>query len=126
MAQLPDNSIPRKGENSGLWFIKMITGPLLVILIFIHMIMNHLIAPDGLMSYNDVIQYFSNPLIVGMEILLVITVVVHSLLGVRSVILDLNPSRKLLNLLNWFFGVGGTVTLIYGIWLAITIASQSK
>jgi succinate dehydrogenase hydrophobic anchor subunit len=124
MAQITNTSSPRAGETSGLWLIKILTGPLLVILVFIHMVVNHLIAKNGLMSYNDVIIYFRNPLIVTMEILLLATVVVHALLGVRSVILDMNPSRGLLKFLDWLFGLVGTGAVIYGVWLALTIASH--
>jgi succinate dehydrogenase / fumarate reductase membrane anchor subunit len=60
-----------------------------------------------------------------MEIVLLATVVSHSLLGVRSVILDMNPSRSLLKVLNWLFGIVGVAAVVYGIWLALTIASHN-
>lgn len=124
MAQITNTSSPRNGETSGLWLVKIVTGPLLVILLFLHMIVNHLLPQNGLMSYNDVVIYFRNPFIVGMEIVLLATVVTHSLLGVRSVVLDMNPSRGLLKILDWLFGLVGTFAVVYGIWLAITIASH--
>jgi succinate dehydrogenase / fumarate reductase membrane anchor subunit len=124
MAQITNTSSPRKGETSSLWLIKILTGPLLIIILIIHMIVNHLLPKNGLMSYNDVVIYFRNPLVVGMEIVLLATVVTHSLLGVRSVILDMNPSRTLLKFLDWLFGLAGVGAVVYGIWLALTIASH--
>ena len=124
MTQLSNVSVPRKGETAWLWFIKMVTGPLLVILVFVHMIVNHLVAENGLLTYQDVVNYFRNPWVVAMEITLLITVVGHSLLGLRGIILDMNPSRTLLKFVNWLFGLVGVGAVIYGIWLALAIASQ--
>lgn len=120
----PRVSAPRKGETSGLWLIKMLTGPIIIVIIFVHMIVNHLLPESGLMTYNDVVNYFRNPWIVAMEIVLLTTVVTHSLLGVRSIILDLNPSQSLLKGLNWLFGIVGIGAVGYGVWLALTIASR--
>ncbi len=124
MTQLSNVSAPRKGETAWLWFIKMVTGPLLVILLFVHMIVNHLVAENGLLDYQDVVNYFSNPWIVAMEITFLAAVVTHSLLGLRGIILDMNPSRGLLIFINWLFGLVGVGAVIYGIWLALTIAAQ--
>ena len=117
-------SVPRKGETAFFWFIKMVTGPVLVILLFVHMIVNHLVAENGLMTYNDVINYFSNPLVVAMEIIFLITVITHSLLGLRSIILDLNPSRNLVQWINVVFSIAGVGFIGYGVWLSLTIASR--
>jgi succinate dehydrogenase / fumarate reductase membrane anchor subunit len=124
MAQGTNISCPRKGETAGLWFTKLITGPLLIILLFIHMIVNHLVAEGGLMTYNDVIAYFNHPIVVVMEMLFVITVVIHSLLGMRSIILDLNPTRAVLSVVNWVLGLVGVGAIVYGLWLALAIAAQ--
>jgi succinate dehydrogenase / fumarate reductase membrane anchor subunit len=113
-------------ETATAWLIKIATGPLLIILLLVHLVVNHYTgSANGLMSYQDVILYFSNPWIVLMEIVFLSSVVTHSLLGLRSVILDLHPSAgamKVVNLLLWVLGVG---SVIYGIWLALTIASKA-
>ncbi len=124
MAQAPNVSVPRKGETAGLWFIKMVTGPLLIIILIIHMIVNHLVVEGGLMTYNDVIEYFNNPWVVTMEMIFVTTVIIHSLLGLRSIILDMNPSRGVLSVVNWVLSLFGIGTIVYGLWLALTIAAQ--
>jgi succinate dehydrogenase / fumarate reductase membrane anchor subunit len=119
-------SAPKAGENTWLWLLKILTGALIVILMFVHFIVNHLVAEGALMTYADVIAYFSNPGIVLMEIIFLIVVVSHALIGVRSIILDLNPSRKLISVTDWIFVVVGVVSIGYGIWLALEIASRSS
>ncbi len=115
---------PKKGEGALLWLAKILTGVLLIVVIIIHQIANHLIVEGGLMTYADVVVYFQNPIIVAMEIFFVIFVVAHALMGLRSVILDLNPSRAALTIVNWLFVLLGSGAILYGIYLALEIASR--
>jgi succinate dehydrogenase hydrophobic anchor subunit len=119
-------SAPRPGETTWIWLIKIVTGPLLVLLLALHMIVNHYLGsmPTGLMTYHDVVRYFQNPLIPAIEILFVITVVTHSLIGVRGIILDMNPSRPVLRAVTWFLSLLGISTVAYGTWLALAIAAK--
>ena len=82
---------PRPGENTWLWLIKIVTGPLLVIVLVLHFTVNHYLGSmsSGLMTYDDVIQYFQNPIIPAIEILFLITVVTHCLIGLRGIVLDM-------------------------------------
>jgi succinate dehydrogenase / fumarate reductase membrane anchor subunit len=107
-----------------LWLVKMITGPLLVILLLIHFIVNHFIAETGLLTYADVVAYYRNPLIPIMEILFLTTVVTHSLIGLRGILLDLNPTRRLLKVIDGGLVILGLVAVSYGVWLALVIASK--
>jgi succinate dehydrogenase/fumarate reductase cytochrome b subunit len=118
-------STPRTGETAWLWIFKILTGPLLVILLGVHLIVNHLVAETGLLTWSDVVLYFDNPWIVLMEITFLATVVTHSLLGIRGIILDMNPKRKLLKTLDWVLFIFGTCVTLYGLWLALTISSLS-
>lgn len=116
----------RPQETVWAWLIKIATGPLLVILIFVHLIVNHFIGSQGgLMTYADVVAYFSNPWIVTMEVIFLACAVTHSLLGLRSILLDLHPSTKVVQGINLLFGLAGIGFIVYGIWLALTIASRS-
>lgn len=115
---------PKKGEGALLWLAKILTGVLLIVVIIIHQIANHLVVEGGLMTYADVVTYFQNPIIVAMEIFFVIFVVAHALMGLRSVILDLNPSRGFLKALNAVLVLVGTGAVIYGIYLALEIAAR--
>jgi succinate dehydrogenase hydrophobic anchor subunit len=117
---------PRPGETTWIWLIKIVTGPLLILVLILHLIVNHYIGsmPSGLMTYTDIVHYYQNPIIPAIEILFLITVVTHSLIGLRGIILDMNPSRQVLSAVNWLFSLLGVFSVGYGIWLALTIASK--
>lgn len=117
---------PRPGETTWLWLVKIVTGPLLVIVIGLHFTVNHYLGSmsSGLMTHNDVIRYFQNPIIPAIEILFLITVVTHSLIGLRGIILDMNPSRNILNIVTWLLVILGVSSVVYGTWLALKIAAQ--
>lgn len=124
-AEIRNTSAPRSGENSWLWLVKIVTGPLLIVLILVHFIVNHFIGQNGLLTYADVVAYYSNPLIPLMEILFLATVVTHSLSGLRGIILDLKPSRGVLTAVDWLLALVGVAAVSYGAWLALVIASRS-
>ena len=121
-------SRPRPGENTWIWLIKIVTGPLLVIVLGLHFTVNHYMGSmsSGLMTYDDIVAYFQNPIIPAIEILFLITVVTHSLLGLRGIVLDMNPSRTTLSIVTWLLAILGVSSVVYGIWLALTIASLGK
>jgi succinate dehydrogenase / fumarate reductase membrane anchor subunit len=116
---------PRPGENTWTWLLKIGTGPLLLVILILHFTVNHYMGSmsSGLMTYDDVIRYFQNPIIVAIEILFLVTVVTHSLLGFHGILLDLNPPRPLLVLSTWLHVILGISAVAYGVWLALTIAS---
>jgi succinate dehydrogenase hydrophobic anchor subunit len=76
------------------------------------------------MTYEDVIRYFQNPPIVAIEILFLVTVVTHCLIGLRAIVLDMNPSRSVLSIVTWLLVILGLSSVGYGIWLAVAIASK--
>jgi len=112
-------------EKSKLWFIKVFAGLLIIFFMTLHMIVNHLVTPEGLLSYQDVLNYYQNPLIPIIEILFLVTVITHCLLGLRSIILDLNPAVGLMRKLDIGFFLLGIVSSIYGILLVIIITVRS-
>ncbi|BCY18466.1 MAG: hypothetical protein GYA12_08675 [Chloroflexi bacterium] len=112
-------------ENTLLWFIKVLAGGLILVFLIIHFIVNHLVAPGGLLTFADVIKYYQNPAVLVMEGFFLTFVLVHALLGLRSIILDLRPSDKLMKVVNTVLVVLGTGTLIYGIWLLIAVRAMS-
>ncbi len=122
----PYVSAPRPGETTWLWLVKIITGPLLVLILILHLIVNHYIGSmaSGLMTYQDIVHYYQNPIIPTIEILFVATVVTHSLIGLRGILLDMNPSRTVLRAVNWLMMILGISSVVYGIWLVVTIASK--
>ncbi len=118
-------SAPRSGENTWLWLLKITTGPLLIILLGIHLVVNHFIgSSQGLLTYADVVAYYQNPIIPIMEICFLAVVVAHSLSGLRGVILDLKPSRTLLKVIDVFLVLFGVSVVAYGVWLVTVIVSH--
>lgn len=111
-------------ENAVLWMVKVIAGALLLGVLGLHLVVNHLTAPEGLLSYADVVRYFQNPLVVAMEITFLVIVITHALIGLRSILLDLKPSAGVLRLVDGLFIIVGIVGIVYGTWLALTIASR--
>jgi succinate dehydrogenase hydrophobic anchor subunit len=122
----PYISGPRPGETTWIWLVKIATGPLLILVFILHLTVNHYIGslPSGLMTYDDVIRYYQNPIIPAIEILFLILVVTHSLIGLRGIVLDMNPSRQVLSAVTWLLSLLGIASVLYGIWLALTIASK--
>jgi succinate dehydrogenase hydrophobic anchor subunit len=117
-------SKPKVQEGVWLWLIKVLFGLAIAVLIAVHFIVNHLVADGGLLSYQDVINYYKNPGITAMEITFLIFVVIHALMGMRSIFLDLNPSGKMLKIINWGMLILGCAAVIYGIWLVQVIAGR--
>ena len=124
---LATKSAPKSGEGMWLWLIKIASGILIILLLLLHFIVNHTglisITENGLLTHEGVVQYYANPLIPAIEILFLIFVVSHSLIGLRSIILDLKPSRSLLRVINWGVVLLGAVAIVYGIWLVFEILS---
>lgn len=119
-------SAPKNGEGVWLWLIKIISGVLIIVILIIHLVVNHFVAEGALLSYADVVSYYSNPIIPAMEIAFLIFVVTHSLVGLRSIVLDLKPSRSVLTGVNWLFTAIGLVSIVYGIWLVMAIVGQGS
>lgn len=118
---LGTRSTPKPREGALLWLFKIAAGVLIVVLLGLHFLVNHLLAPEGLLSYEEVIAYYQNPIIPAVEILFLIVVIAHALVGLRSIILDLDPSDRLLRILDVLFWIAGAGFSAYGIWLALTI-----
>lgn len=118
-------SVPKKREGFWLWFLKLLSGLLVIVLLFVHLVVNHLTASEGLLTFNEVVAYFSNPWIVAMELSFLVIVVTHALIGARSVILDLNPSDGTLRAVDIFFVLLGLASIGYGIWLTSVIVGYN-
>jgi len=116
-------STPKPGETTTLWMIKLLTGPVLVIVAFIHVVVNHYVGSlSGLLSHAEVVAYYQNWYIPVMEAIFLITVISHALIGLRGIILDLKPAPGLLRVLDWIFILGGAGFVVYGLWLLRAVA----
>lgn len=122
---LESRPTPKPGENTWLWLLKITSGVFIFALLVIHLIVNHFVAPEGLLTYADVVRYFQNPAVLVMEATFLVLVVVHSLVGLRGVLLDLRPGSTALRWLDRSLLLLGAVAILYGLWLLLTVASQS-
>jgi hypothetical protein len=43
------------------WLVQASLGAILVILLGVHLIVNHWVAPQGLLTYADVVNYYDIP-----------------------------------------------------------------
>lgn len=121
------SSFPIKNhETALLWFIKVLAGGFIFIFLVIHFIVNHLVAPGGLLTYQDIVKYYQNPGVLIMEGCFLTFILVHALLGLRSIILDMHPAPDLVKILDVGLSFLGCATIIYGIWLLITVSSMGS
>ena len=106
---------------SASWLWQAVTGTGLIILASLHMIAHHFVAEGGLRDYAGVVDYLRNPLIIVLEVLFLITVTAHALLGARAILFDFGLSEaaeKRVTQALWIFGI---LTVGYGLWLTWTI-----
>ena len=103
--------------------LKQVSPELGIVILTVHFLVNHSI--QGLLSHADVVDYYTNLIIPIMEGLFLLVVVSHSLIGTRSIILDLNPKPGVLRLLDGFLILLGTGAIVYGLWLIFQIMSFS-
>ncbi|HMN11242.1 MAG TPA: hypothetical protein PKD55_02820 [Bellilinea sp.] len=111
-------------ESLRLWQLKTITGPLLVVFLGLHLVVNHYYgSKNGLLSFEDVVHYFNNPLVPIVEFGFAVVVIVHSLLGLRSIILDLQLKPKTMRILDAAFTLTGAALVGYALWLTLKVVS---
>jgi len=115
----------RMGESAGVWFFKVASGGLIILVLFIHLVVNHLIVEGGLLTYSDVVKYYQTWIVPVMEVFFLIFVVSHSLLGLRSILLDLHPGNTALKWMNRGLLLLGVIAIVYGIWLVFVIALRA-
>ena len=111
----------RPRTPSWAWFWQAFTGIGLIVLLALHMVAHHLVAEGGIRDFAGVVEYLRNPIIVVLEVLFLITVTAHGLLGVRAIVFDLGLSARAERRVSWGLAVIGCVTVGYGIWLTWTI-----
>ncbi len=126
MIETPTVSRPKSHEGAWLWLYKIVAGVLIVILLGVHFVVNHLVAPSGLLNYADVVRYYTVPFVPFMEVLFLILVISHALIGLRSIILDLNPPYRLQRVIDLVFIAAGVVFSGYGAWLVWVIVQRGQ
>jgi succinate dehydrogenase hydrophobic anchor subunit len=108
-------------QTSASWLWQAVTGVGLILLASLHMIAHHFVAAGGLRDYASVVDYLRNPLIIVLEVLFLIVVTTHALLGVRAILFDFGLSEMAEKRTMQALWVLGMLTVGYGLWLTWTI-----
>jgi succinate dehydrogenase hydrophobic anchor subunit len=118
---------PRTARSAGEWRTMTLTGLGLLVLVTVHMVANHFVVKSigGLRDYQQVLTYIANPAIFTIESLFLLFVTVHAMLGLRGVLLDLDPGPRLRRWIDRGLAVLGLGTLAYGYFLIGTLASRA-
>jgi succinate dehydrogenase / fumarate reductase, cytochrome b subunit len=112
------------GGGSLTWILQVVSGVLLVLLLGVHIVMQHFVASGGLRDYAQVVSYLSNPVVVAVESLFVVVLIWHAMLGLRAVLLDFGFGRRGQALITWGVAGLGAVTAGYGFWLIAVLAAR--
>jgi succinate dehydrogenase hydrophobic anchor subunit len=109
------------------WRLTALTGVALLLLVTVHMVANHFVVHEvgGLRTYHQVLEYVGNPVIFTIESFFLLFVTLHAMLGLRSVLLDLDPGQRLRRWIDVGLVVLGLATLGYGYFLIGTLASRA-
>jgi len=118
--------LTRERAGSWSWILQALTGLLLLVLLGLHMIAQHFMVEGGLRDYAAVVEWLSNPFIFLIEVVFLIVVTWHALLGVRAVVFDLGLKPQTERRVDVALTVLGVITVAYGIWLSATIVAQGQ
>lgn len=121
-----EKQLTRERSSSWSWILQALTGVLLVVLLGLHMVVQHFVVKGGLRNYQQVVEYLSNPFVFLLEVAFLIVVTWHALLGVRAILLDLGLTPATERKWTAALTVIGLVMITYGIWLSATIVSQGR
>ena len=118
---------PPSGRARLVWRLTAGSGIALLALITIHMIANHFVVESvgGLRTYDQVLEYIANPLMLTIEIVFLGVVTLHAMLGLRSVLFDLTASDAGRRWIDRGLVVLGALTVAYGLALVLTLASRA-
>jgi succinate dehydrogenase cytochrome b556 subunit len=121
-----EKQLSRERSSSWSWILQAFTGALLVVLLGLHMVVQHFVVEGGLRDYQQVVEYLSNPFVFVLEVAFLIVVTWHALLGVRAILLDLGLKPQTERRWTAALTVIGLAMITYGIWLSATIVSQGQ
>ena len=116
-----ENPFAQEPKATSAWLWQVFTGVGLVILLGLHFIANHFIAKGGLRDFAGVVTYLRTPIILVLEVLFLVCVTTHALLGVRAILLDFGLSERAEKSLSQGLTVVGVLTVGYGLWLTWVI-----
>lgn len=118
---------PPGGRTTRVWWWTIGTGAALLVLATVHMVAHHFVVEEvgGLRTYAQVLDYISNPIILVIESLFLVSVTIHAMLGLRSVLFDFDLGQRARVRVDRGLVVLGALTVAYGFFLIGTLASRA-
>jgi fumarate reductase subunit D len=114
----------RAPDRAGvLWVVKAVSGVLLIVFLGIHLVAQHLLAPGGLRDFQSVVDYLHQPIALIAEMGLVVAVIVHVALAIRSLLIELVHDRGILRVANYLIAVAAVGIFVYTVWITLTIVA---
>jgi succinate dehydrogenase hydrophobic anchor subunit len=114
-------------RRSRTWRATAYSGVALLVLVTIHMVAHHFVVEEvgGLRTYRQVLDYIANPVIFVIEVLFLVVVTIHAMLGLRSVLFDFGLSARAKRLVARGLVALGIATIAYGVTLIGVLASRA-
>ena len=81
----------------------------------------HLLAPAGLRDYEAVVAYLREPLALAAEVGLLLSVIVHACVGMRSALVDVVADGARLRIASVAIGTAGAFAVVYAIWVTVSV-----
>ncbi|MBM3142229.1 MAG: hypothetical protein FJ005_04180 [Chloroflexi bacterium] len=118
-------------RNTYLWFLQLVTGILIAVLLGVHMVLMHLDAILGFFgvyvndvtSWGSMIERSRQGIWAGLYIALLAVVLYHALNGLRNVILELTPSARTERVVTWAIVAFGIVAFVWCSYVPIALLS---
>ena len=89
-----ENPFAQEPRATTSWLWQIVTGVGLLFLLGFHLIAEHFMVEGGLRDFADVVTYLRNPLVLVFEVLFLVCVATHAMLGVRAILLDFGLSDR--------------------------------
>jgi succinate dehydrogenase hydrophobic anchor subunit len=121
----PETAEQRGGSRT--WRATALTGVVVLVLVTVHMVAHHFVVKQvgGLRTYEQVLEYIGNPVILVLEELFLVAVTWHAMLGLRAVLFDLGLPDGSRRRVSRGLAVLGVLTIAYGSFLVFTLASRA-
>ena len=113
------------GAHDRSWAWQVVSGALVLVLVSVHMVAQHFVVPGGLRDFAAVVEWLSNPVVIGVELAFLTTVLWHALLGLRAVLFDFGLSPRAERRLTRVLAAVWVLTVGYGLWLMWVIVAQA-
>lgn len=111
----------RRSTASRLWLVQALSGGALLLFLGIHLVAQHLLAPGGLRDYAAVVAYLREPLALAAELGLLVSVIVHACVGVRSSLVEVLHDPTWLRITSIVIALVGVLAGGYAIWLTFSV-----